>query len=291
MLKKVVGDLAAVGSFTLPGVRGAPPSPLNVPIGPHRRFAWSDADLARVKAIKDALGGTVNDVVLATVAGGLGRYLRAHGHPTIDLVLRAMIPVSVRADAERGALGNQVAAVWAGLPVGVTDPVERLELIKREMEGLKESGQAVGARVLTELTGFAPPTVMAQAARLQAHQRFFNLVVTNVPGPQLPLYVLGRRMRGDLPDGAAGAEPGARDRDHELRRRGSRSASTPTSTRCPTSSCSPASSPTRSTSWPTPPGCRRSPPRADAAPPGRRRRERVPQTLRPAAPPSRFRGG
>lgn len=199
VLKKVVDDLSAVGSFTLPGVRGAPPSPLNVPIGPHRRFTWSDAELSRVKAIKDALGGTVNDVVLATVAGGLGRYLRAHGHPTIDLVLRAMIPVSVRADAERGALGNQVAAIWAGLPVGVTDPIERLELVKREMEGLKESGQAVGARVLTELTGFAPPTVMAQAARLQAHQRFFNLVVTNVPGPQLPLYVLGRRMQAIYP--------------------------------------------------------------------------------------------
>jgi WS/DGAT/MGAT family acyltransferase len=110
-----------------------------------------------------------------------------------------MIPVSVRADAERGVLGNQVAAIWAGLPVGVTDPLERLELVRREMEGLKESGQAVGARVLTELTGFAPPTVMAQAARLQAHQRFFNLVVTNVPGPQLPLYVLGRRMQAIYP--------------------------------------------------------------------------------------------
>jgi diacylglycerol O-acyltransferase len=199
VVKKVVEDLAAVGSFTLPGVRGAPPSPLNVRIGPHRRFAWNDADLERVKAIKNALGATVNDVVLATVAGGLGRYLRAHGHPTIDLVLRAMIPVSVRADAERGALGNQLAAIWAGLPVGVTDPLERLELVKHEMAGLKESGQAVGARVLTELTGFAPPTLMAQAARLQAHQRFFNLVVTNVPGPQLPLYVLGRRMLAIYP--------------------------------------------------------------------------------------------
>jgi len=197
--RRLVDDLAAVGSFTLPGVRGAPASPLNVPIGPHRRFDWDTERLERVKAIKDALGGTVNDVVLCTVAGGLGRYLRAHGHPTIDLVLRAMIPVSVRADAERGALGNRVAAVWAGLPVGVVDPVERLELVRREMEGLKESGQAVGARVLTELTGFAPPTVMAQAARLQARQRFFNLVVTNVPGPQLPLYVLGRRMEAIHP--------------------------------------------------------------------------------------------
>jgi WS/DGAT/MGAT family acyltransferase len=170
-----------------------------VRIGPHRRFAWVGERLDRVKAIKDALGGTVNDVMLATVAGGLGRYLREHGHPTSGVTLRAMIPVSVRDDEERGALGNKVAAVWAGLPVGETDPVERLAQVRAEMEGLKESHQAVGARLLTELTGFAPPTVMAQAARLQARQRYFNLVVTNVPGPQFPLYVLGRRMLAIYP--------------------------------------------------------------------------------------------
>jgi diacylglycerol O-acyltransferase / wax synthase len=110
-----------------------------------------------------------------------------------------MIPVSVRSEEARGALGNQVAAVWASLPVGETDPIERLALVRGEMEGLKESHQAVGARLLTELTGFAPPTVMAQAARLQARQRYFNLVVTNVPGPQFPLYVLGREMRAIYP--------------------------------------------------------------------------------------------
>ena len=197
--KELFGDVRAIGSFALPGARSAPPSPLNVPIGPHRRFTWAEEDLDRVKAIKNKLGGTVNDVVLATVAGGLGRYLRAHGHPTLDLVLRAMIPVSVRSEEARGALGNQVAAVWASLPVGETDPVERLALVRGEMEGLKESHQAVGARLLTELTGFAPPTVMAQAARLQARQRYFNLVVTNVPGPQFPLYVLGRQMQAIYP--------------------------------------------------------------------------------------------
>ena len=199
VLKEVFGDLTAVGSFALPGARSAPRSPLNVPIGPHRRFTWAEEDLDRIKAIKNKLGGTVNDVVLATVAGGLGRYLRAHGHPTIDLVLRAMIPVSVRSEEARGALGNQVAAVWASLPVGETDPTERLALVRGEMGGLKESHQAVGAQLLTELTGFAPPTVMAQAARLQARQRYFNLVVTNVPGPQFPLYVLGREMRAIYP--------------------------------------------------------------------------------------------
>ena len=198
-LGRLLEDVAALGSFTLPGVRGAPTSPLNVPIGPHRRFTWVAEPLARVKAVKDALGGTVNDVVLAAVAGGLGRYLRVHGHPTKDLVLRALVPVSVRGAHDRGALGNQVAAVWVGLPVGVADPRERFALVRQETAGLKQSAQAVGARVLTELAGFAPPTVLAQAARLQARTRFFNLVVTNVPGPQQPLYVLGRRMEAIYP--------------------------------------------------------------------------------------------
>jgi WS/DGAT/MGAT family acyltransferase len=110
-----------------------------------------------------------------------------------------MVPVSVRADVERGALGNRVAAMWAPLPVGVMDPVQRLLTIGQAMDGIKDSGQAVGAQVLTELTGFAPPTIMAQAARLQARQRMFNVVVTNVPGPQLPLYMLGRQLDAMFP--------------------------------------------------------------------------------------------
>jgi WS/DGAT/MGAT family acyltransferase len=181
------------------GLNPAPESPLNVTIGPHRRFTWVRGELAQFKAIKNSLGGTVNDVVLTAVTGALGRYLRLHDFPTDGLVLKAMVPVSVRADVDRGALGNQVAAMWAPLPVGLTDPVQRLLRIRREMDGIKESGQAVGAQVLTQLTGFAPPTIMAQAARLQARQRFFNLVVTNVPGPQLPLYVLGRELDGLFP--------------------------------------------------------------------------------------------
>ena len=165
-----------------------------MPIGPHRRYTWVDAELARFKAIKNALGGTLNDVVLAAVALALGRFLRRRGVDTDGLVLKAMVPVSVRADAERGALGNRVAAMWAPLPVGVTDPEAVLAEVAEAMAGIKESGQAVGAVALTSLADFAPPTIMSQAARLQARQRFFNLVVTNVPGPQIPLYLLGRRM-------------------------------------------------------------------------------------------------
>jgi diacylglycerol O-acyltransferase len=191
--------VGGVGAMARAGLQAAPSSPLNVRIGPHRRFTWVRGDLQEFKAIKNALGGTVNDVVLAVVAGALGRYLRMHGEATDELVLRAMVPISVRADVERGALGNRVAAMWAPLPIGVTDPTQRLLAISRDMDGIKESGQAVGAQVLTELSGFAPPTIMAQAARLQARQRLFNLVVTNVPGPQFPLYMLGRELDAMYP--------------------------------------------------------------------------------------------
>ncbi len=125
----------------------------------------------------------------------LGRYLRGTGHDTDGLVLKAMVPVSVRTKEQRGALGNQVAAMWAPLPVGVENAAECLREIAAAMDDLKKGGQAVGAQVLTNLAGFAPPTILSQAARLQARQPFFNLVVTNVPGPQFPLYLLGRRLQ------------------------------------------------------------------------------------------------
>jgi diacylglycerol O-acyltransferase / wax synthase len=185
---------ASVGSMLGALLRPAPPSPLNVPIGPHRRYTWVDGDLAEFKAIKNELGGTVNDVVLAAVTLAVGRWLRRHGFPTDGLELRAMVPVSVRADVERGALGNRVAAMYAPLPVGIEDAEEAYQRVHEAMAGLKESGQAVGAQVITQLGDFAPPTILSQAARLQARQRWFNLVVTNVPGPQLPLYVLGRKL-------------------------------------------------------------------------------------------------
>jgi diacylglycerol O-acyltransferase / wax synthase len=191
--------LGSVGALAWTGLKAAPTSPFNVRIGPHRRFTWVTADLGQFKAIKNSLGGTVNDVVLAVVTGGLGRYMRLHGDSTDGVELRAMVPVSVRADIERGALGNRVAAMWASLPVGMTDAVQRLRTLSSQMEGVKQSGQAVGAEILTRLSGFAPPTIMAQAARLQARQRLFNLVVTNVPGPQFPLYLLGRELESIYP--------------------------------------------------------------------------------------------
>ena len=188
-----------VGAMAWAGLNPAPSSPYNRNIGPHRRFTWVRADLGELKAIKDELGGTVNDVVLVTVAGALGRHLRRRGHNTNGLELKAMVPVSVRTDVERGALGNRVAAIMAPLPVWCQEPVARLEIVSEQLKDLKAGGQAVGAQVLTDLSGFAPPTIMDQASRLIARQRFFNVVVTNVPGPQFPLYLLGRRMIDPFP--------------------------------------------------------------------------------------------
>lgn len=198
LLGSVIDGLEAAGTFARAGV-AADPSPFNVDIGPYRRFAWVRVELDELKRVKDEVGGTVNDVVLAAVAGALGRYLRATGHSTRDLELRAMVPISVRAADERGALGNRVSSFMAPLPVWCEDPIERLRLVSETMGHLKDSKQAVGATLLTQLTDFAPPTITGQAARLQSRQRFFNLVITNVPGPQYPLYLIGRELEAVFP--------------------------------------------------------------------------------------------
>ena len=196
--RQVLRGLGATGRF-LEVATKAPQTPFNVEIGPHRRLAFVRADLGDFKRVKDAHGGTVNDVVLSVVTGALGNYLRARGEETEGLELRAMVPVSVRANEERGALGNRISAMMAPLPVWCEDPVERLRLISETMGDLKGSGQAVGAEILTRIVDFAPTTIASQAARLQPAQRFFNLVVTNVPGPQFPLFVLGRQMESIFP--------------------------------------------------------------------------------------------
>ena len=196
--RQVVRGIGATSKMISAGL-GAPHTVFNAEIGPHRRFAITQAQLDDLKRVKDAHGGTVNDVILAIVTGSLGRYLRARGHDTEGLEMRAMVPVSVRQVGERGALGNRITAMMAPLPVWCEDPVERLRLTSERMGDLKTSGQAVGAEILTKMTDFAPTTLASQAARLQPAQRFFNLVVTNVPGPQFPLYVLGRQMESIFP--------------------------------------------------------------------------------------------
>src|SRR3954469_10808280 len=181
------------------GLNPAPDTPLNVPIGPHRRFAMVRCELSDFKLVKNAFGGTVNDVVLATVAGALRLWLQSRGVRTEGLELRALVPVSIRSSNERGQGGNRLAVMRGPLPVYIEDPVARLQVVRQAMDGLKESKNAVGAEALTSVQNLAPPTVLAQASRMNFSTRLFNLLVTNVPGPQFPLYALGRELQDLFP--------------------------------------------------------------------------------------------
>jgi diacylglycerol O-acyltransferase len=198
-LDAAVDAVEGVAEVAWAGLNPAPDVPLNVPIGPHRRLVWADSDLADFKAVKNALGGTVNDAFLTVVAGGLSRWLDSRGVRTEGLELRGLVPVSIRAEGDGNQLGNQIAALRGPLPVYAQDPVERLQIVRDAMEGVKESKQALGAEVISGLEDFAPPTLLAVASRLNFSTRLFNLIVTNVPGPQFPLYLLGREMRQIVP--------------------------------------------------------------------------------------------
>jgi WS/DGAT/MGAT family acyltransferase len=171
-------------------------SSLNGPIGPHRRWSWVKSSLDEMREIKDALGGSVNDVVLTAITRGFRELLLGRGEPLEDRVVRTLVPVSVRSPAERGAFNNRVSGVFPALPVGISDPLETLEDIRSQMDGLKESRQAVAGEALTRLSGFAPPMWLALGARLAARfpQRLVQTVTTNVPGPQQALYICGRAM-------------------------------------------------------------------------------------------------
>ena len=192
---------AAVGEVAWNFANPAPTLPLNVPIGSHRRFVWVRSDLAQFKGIKDVLGGTVNDVVLTVVAGGVRDWLHARGIKTEGMEVRAQVPVSIRGTDESGTLGNRITAMRAALPVFIDDPVLRLERVRSQMQDLKDSRQALGAEVISRFNDFAPPTLLAQAARINFSTRLFNMVVTNVPGPQVPIYLLGRELEDIFPVG------------------------------------------------------------------------------------------
>jgi diacylglycerol O-acyltransferase len=188
-----------VGELVWAGMNPAPHTPLNVEIGPHRRFVGVAARLDDFKLVKNVLGGTVNDVVLTVVTGALRSFLIARGVRTEGLELRALVPVSVRTVGERHEGGNRIVVMRGPLPVYIADPLQRLRFVRHAMDGLKESKQALGAEVIAGAQNFAPPTILAQASRLNFSTRLFNLIVTNVPGPQFPLYVLGRRMERVYP--------------------------------------------------------------------------------------------
>jgi WS/DGAT/MGAT family acyltransferase len=182
------------------GVARPSASSLNGPLSPHRRWTWARGRLSDVQQIRRALGGTVNDVVLAAITGGFRDLLSSRGE-SVDRVLRTLVPVSVRRSGERGTYNNRVSAIFAELPVSISDPAARLESIRVQMTGLKDSKQAVAGEVLTSLSGFAPPMLLALGARLASKlpQRNLNTGTTNVPGPQFPLYLAGRRMLESFP--------------------------------------------------------------------------------------------
>lgn len=182
-----IGELIAKGQ--------APPGPFNAPIGSNRRFSMAEVPVSDAKAVKNQLGGTVNDVVLAAVAGMLRKLLEHRGErPPKGTTLRALVPVSTRDASKQMALGNQVSVFFADLPVGVADPKRRLRKITALTKELKSSQQAIAATRLINTAQWTPPTLHGLAARLVARQRIANLVVSNVPGPQIPLYLDGARL-------------------------------------------------------------------------------------------------
>ena len=169
---------------------------LNGPIGPHRRWAWSDAEFDELKRVRTAFGGTVNDVVLAAITGGFRELLERRGSLREDLVVRSLVPISVRRPDQRGQLGNQISPAFVDLPVGEPDPVARLASVRRQMDRHKEVMQAVDARSIIGMGDFVAPTMLSLGVRaaMSAGQMWCQAVTTNVPGPRVPLYVLGRRM-------------------------------------------------------------------------------------------------
>jgi WS/DGAT/MGAT family acyltransferase len=196
---KLAEATEGIGELIWAVLNPAPETPLNVEIGPHRRYAVVRQELDDYREVKNGLGGTVNDVVLAVVAGALARWLRTRGVRTQGLQLRALVPVSVRTEDQRHTMGNRLTAMRGPLPVYISDPVARLRYISRAMDGLKESKQAVGAATIARVNNLAPPTILAQASRLQFSTRLCNLLVTNIPGPQIPLYLLGRQLQDLFP--------------------------------------------------------------------------------------------
>lgn len=172
---------------------------LNAPIGPHRRFDWTRTDFSAIREVRKKLGGTLNDVVLACVAGATRHFLGGRGDDLSEIDFRAFVPVSTRTAAQRGRLGNRVSMLVATLPVNEPDPRRRFERIKKETTQLKESGQSRGAEVIEEISDWTATAVLTRFSRLAASRRSYNLVVTNVPGPQHPVYLSGARLLESFP--------------------------------------------------------------------------------------------
>jgi len=199
-IQTVTATVTGIRRFT---ARLTPTRPLSIegPVGPHRVWAHASASLDEVKTIRSAFGGTVNDVVLAAVAGGYRALLIEHGDDVDQAVVRSLVPVSTRTDDGEGIPDNRVSALLYDLPVGLEDPVERLESVKAQMSALKASGIAEAGQVMTSASDLVPPLLLGVVSRtmIRSMHRFgqqsLNTVTTNVPGPQVPLYCLGRLMK------------------------------------------------------------------------------------------------
>ncbi|HEX6665655.1 MAG TPA: wax ester/triacylglycerol synthase family O-acyltransferase [Solirubrobacterales bacterium] len=196
--RRAVDGISGLWEVTWNLARPAPPTPWNTEIGTTRSFSWSTFDLGEFKAVKNAVGGTVNDVTLAVAAGALRRWLTERDVAVDGLELKALVPVSIRTVDEHGELGNKLTAMRGPLPVGVADPLERLRTVTAAMDALKSSKQPLGAEAIWGLNDwfrdFAPPVLLAPTAAINFSTRLFNLLVTNFPGPQIPFYVLGREL-------------------------------------------------------------------------------------------------
>lgn len=203
--RRAADGLAGLWEVSWNLARPAPRVPLNTEIGAERAFSWASFPLGEMKQVKNALGGTVNDVALAVAAGGLRSWLRERGEAVDGLELKALVPVSIRTVDEHGELGNKLTAMRGPLPIGIADPAERLRSVSAAMDALKSSKQPLGAEAIWGLNDwfrdFAPPVLLSPTAAINFSTRLFNLLVTNFPGPQIPFYVLGRQLTAIHPVG------------------------------------------------------------------------------------------
>ena len=186
--------LSAISESIGSGARIASATPFNQPIGPHRQFDWLSMDMSALQEVRHRLGGSFNDVVLAIVAGAVRRFLLRRKLSVSDLTFRVFVPVSTRTSEQRGALGNRVAGWIVDLPIDEPDARRRLERVSETTAHLKESQAAHGTEIMTEVLEWTGATLLGLAMRLASQASPFNLVVTNVPGPPVPLYLLGARM-------------------------------------------------------------------------------------------------
>jgi WS/DGAT/MGAT family acyltransferase len=202
--RRATDGIAGLWEVTWNLARPAPRVSFNAPVGAARDFVWADFELADVKRIKNGLGGTVNDVTLAIVAGAMRDWMRERGEAIDGVELKALVPVSIRSEDEHGLLGNKLTAMRGPLPVGIADPVARLRAVSAAMDRLKDSKQPLGAEAIWGLNdwfGEFAPVLLGPTAAINFSTRLFNLLVTNFPGPQLPFYVLGRELTGIYPVG------------------------------------------------------------------------------------------